>query len=371
MSSSLEPSVGFQSHLESRLNAWSARFGSPFILALSGGGDSMALALGCATWVARGKGQVQAICVDHGLREGSAQEAQQSVIWAQALGLPASSVLIDLSLGQSRLQERARAGRHQALCKAAQKAGARVILLAHNREDQQETLALRLASKTRLDGLAGISELAPSPFYDSQWPCLVGRPLLDFGRDELRALLKAAGQNWHDDPSNRNLAFARILARRRLANLKAQGSDVTSFSRIAKHATALRVSQDDAGRALLSRADVRIEHGHISVSSGAFLKSERQLVERALGWLAFCLGGQQRLPEASKMHRLYSAIMSPDFRGATLAGAKFTLKNDRLIVTAAALRNGQKQAHPAHSPSIDQRLAAISADLDQFVTLLG
>lgn len=375
MSSSLNPAVCLQSHLENRLNAWSARFGSTFILALSGGGDSMALALGCAKWVAGGKGRVHAICVDHGLREGSAQEAQQTVMWAQALGLEATSVRIELSLGQSRIQERARAGRHHALCKAAQKAGARVILMAHNLEDQQETLALRLVSKTGLDGLAGISELAPSPFYEDQWPCLVGRPLLDTGRDELRNLLTTAGQPWHEDPSNANIAFARILARTRLANQKAHGSDVAALNRIAKHATALRVALDSASRALLRRAEMRGDDRHMSVSLAALLKSENHIVERALGWLAFCIGGQHRLPNATKIRRLYDAILIPGFRGATLAGAKFTLKNERLVVTAAAPRKDQKQGHKQaqrdHPTSVAQRLAAISADLDQFVTLLG
>lgn len=371
MSGDLIPTVYIQSHLESRLDRWAAQFGPTFILGLSGGGDSMALALGCAKWVARGKGHVQALCVDHGLREGSAQEAQQTVNWAQALGLQASCVRIDLRTGQSRVQERARTGRHDALCKAARKAGARVILLAHNREDQQETVALRLASKTGLDGVAGIRELAPSPFYDRNWPCLVGRPLLDIGRDELRNILTTAGQNWHEDPSNSNLAFARIGARARLASLKAQGGDVDALTRVAKHATALRSHMDCAARSLLRQADLRLEDRRISLSSATLQDSQNQIVERALGWLAYCLGGPMRLPEATKTSRLYRAIMKPDFGGATLAGAKFTLKDDRLVVTAAAPRNGQKKVPSDDSTSVLQRLSAISADLGQFVTLLG
>jgi tRNA(Ile)-lysidine synthase len=362
----------FQHHLDTCLDDWQARFGTNFILGLSGGGDSMALALGCARWVAAGSGRtVHAVCVDHGLRPGSVDEAQQTLSWAEGLGLTAHSVSLNLQPGSARLQERAREGRHAALCEMAQAKDARVILLAHTRDDQRETLALRLASKTGLDGLAGMATLSPSPFHKKDWPCLLGRPLLGVERDALRDHLKQAGQAWHEDPSNSNMAFGRIRARARLAQFGANGSDIYALNRIAAQAALLRDELDRASHDVLSRAGIKVDADHIRLSYAALGQATPLIAQRALGWLSFSVGGATRQANQIQLENLRQAVLSPHFAGRTLAGAKFQQKNDQLIVTVAPPRNGSKIALPPTNTGISTRLAAISGKLDQFVTFLG
>jgi tRNA(Ile)-lysidine synthase len=361
----------FQHHLDTCLDDWQARFGTNFVLGLSGGGDSMALALGCARWVAAGSGRaVHAVCVDHGLRPGSADEARQTLAWAKSLGLTAQSVSLSLQAGSTRLQERARQGRHAALCEMAQAKGARVMLLAHTSDDQCETLALRLASKTGLDGLAGMATLSPSPFYKEDWPCLIGRPLLGVARATLRGQLMQAGQSWHEDPSNSNMAFGRIRARTRLAQLGAIGSDLHALNRIADKAALLRDELDLAARALLNRADVKVEADHVRMSCVALRQAAPVMAERALGWLAYSVGGAQRQANQTQIGRLRQAILPPHSASRTLAGAKFEQKNDQLIVTKAPPRSGSKIPLTPTKTDIRTRLTAISGELDQFVTYL-
>jgi tRNA(Ile)-lysidine synthase len=361
----------FQTDLNAQLNDWAAQFGPRFVLGLSGGGDSMALALGCAHWMALGNGFVHAVCVDHGLRDEAEDEAHQTVAWAQALGLTAQVLSLRLERGQTRVQERARQARHGALLHAAKAQNARVILLAHNQDDQHETVALRLTSKTGLDGLAGMSALSPSPFYANDWPCLIGRPLLTLSRKTLRDVLISAGQEWHEDPSNSNNDFARIRARSRLSTLSKAGTDNVALSRIARLATMLRQKNDEAARSFLASINVAIDGTTISLSALSLDIVSSPTFERALSWLTFAVGGGARLPEANKISRLTNRLKQPEFRGATLAGARFALRGESLIISHAPLRKAQKHAALHKTPAINLRLHAISGNLEQFVTYLG
>lgn len=359
-----------QESLNQRLDAWAARFGCNFVLGLSGGGDSMALALGCARWMQLGHGRVRAVCVDHGLRENSAAEALQTMIWAKAIGLSAVTVSLNLPPTASRLQERARQARHEALLSEAKAISARIILLGHTRDDQNETVALRLASKTGLDGLAGMSPLSSSPFYGDDWPCLLGRPLLNTSRQELRHDLNNAGQSWHEDPSNMNSAFARIRARGRLYAFSSAKVDCDKLSLIADHAGVLRALTDRAARDTLFSADLDISPDRISVSKSSLATASIMTTRRILGWLAFAVGGAPRLPEGPKIARLYDAIQHTEFRGATLAGAKFMCRGDRMIIARAPVRRGATPPALHKNRDIKLRLRAMSGNLEQFVTYL-
>lgn len=371
MSGSLGLAAHIQDALDICLTDWVQRFGSNFVLGLSGGGDSMALAVGCSRWMRRGAGKVHAVCVDHGLRDGSYEEAQTTIEWARALGLSAQMISLNLPRGQTRQQERARASRHSALTEVAKKQGARVILLAHNRDDQHETLVLRLASKTGLDGLAGMGALSPSPFYNDDWPSLIGRPLLHVGRLGLRQSLLDGGQSWHEDPSNDNIAFGRIRARQRLLALKAGGADVSVLSQIAVQAAFLRAKSEAAARSVLDRAGLVIESGGIRLCVHSLLTTDTCLGARVIGWLAFAVGTVTRPPEAQKTKRLFSAITDPNFRSATLGGAKFQRQRNTLLVTRAPVRTGKNPVILPNCSNIALKLHAVSGNLDQFVTSLG
>jgi tRNA(Ile)-lysidine synthase len=360
-----------QSALNVRLDNWAQRFGSNFVLGLSGGGDSMALALGCAGWAGGGRGNVVAVCVDHGLRDGSGEEAQQTIAWARGLGINCEIAALQVARGQSRLQERARIGRHRALLEVAKQNNARVILLAHTQDDQFETLAMRLASKTGLEGLAGMAALSPSPFYQDEWPCLIGRPLLDVSRAHLRHALTQADKAWHEDPSNENNAFARIRARKRLQVLAEAGANIGVMDDIASCAATLRAASDDAGQNLLAVSQLQLTKQSARVSYAAIENAQPIVSERILGWLSFAIGRGLRLPEITKTARLRCAITAPNFKGATLAGARFQRRGDFLLVTPAPFRKGQEVDALQKNHDIQLRLAAISGNLDHFVTYLG
>ena len=203
--------------------------GSRLLLACSGGSDSMALAQAALFVGPRDGYVVDALTVDHGLREESAREAAH--VREQLLGLGvryADIVRVTLNAGGGPEAE-ARSARYRALARAAQgdsptttstnepspttgcgEAGevsdvgssskrSAVVLLGHTADDQAETVLLGLA---RGSGARSIRGMAPTAGLPEHPEILALRPLLDFRRGDLREGLRSAGISWVEDPTN-------------------------------------------------------------------------------------------------------------------------------------------------------------------------
>lgn len=192
-------------------------------IACSGGSDSVGLlALACA-W-ADGHVKVTAITVNHNLRDQAAEEAALVARVAKSLG--AAHVLLNWTWSRrGNLQDAARRGRYGALLEWRRQTDADVILLGHTADDQAETVLMRLARGSGVEGLCGMfprtdpavfgcrfdPEAGTHPRLDREKPFV--RPLLDFTRQELRDWLKKQGLDWRDDPSNADLRFDRTKMR--------------------------------------------------------------------------------------------------------------------------------------------------------------
>ena len=206
-----------------------ARAGEGVALAVSGGSDSTALMVLFADWL-RQRGADPAahtvLTVDHRLRPKSAAEAEAVAGLAAKLGFPHATLVWEGPKPQTGLQAAAREARYRLMGEHLRAHGIATLLTAHTRDDQAETLLMRLARGSGLDGLAGI---APSA---RMGPLLVLRPLLDIPKARLRATLEARGIPWIEDPSNQSPAFERTRLRAAGDALAALGltSDMLALS---------------------------------------------------------------------------------------------------------------------------------------------
>ena len=176
-----------------------ARFGPPAPLAVgvSGGPDSLALALLLRRW-----SQPLAIVVDHGLRPASGAETALTLRRLAAIGIPARTARLELRSGPA-LGTRARAARYAALFRICAAEGLADLVVAHHAQDQAETHLLRARAGSGPAGLAAMPALA----YHGAARLL--RPLLPIDPARLRATLATAGIGWVEDPTNTDPATAR------------------------------------------------------------------------------------------------------------------------------------------------------------------
>src|SRR4051794_23872744 len=122
-------------------------------VAVSGGADSMTLAVLAGDWARRRGGAIQALIVDHGLRKASAIEARITLERLAGLGIPGRVLTItDLDQGPA-LAERARIRRYAVLAEACASSGVLHLLLGHHAADQVETLAMRVLRGSQTHGL--------------------------------------------------------------------------------------------------------------------------------------------------------------------------------------------------------------------------
>ena len=167
------------------------------VVAVSGGADSMALAVLLSRW-----GRPRAVIVDHGLRTESASEAALTASRLAGLGIEASVVCASLTVGPAQ-SERARAARYELLFAACEAAGVPDLLVAHHAGDQAETVQMRLAAGSGVLGLAG---MAPISYRNA---ARILRPLLELDPARLRATLLEAAIDWVEDPGNTDPRTAR------------------------------------------------------------------------------------------------------------------------------------------------------------------
>ena len=186
-------------------------------VAVSGGADSMALALLARDWARARGGRVTALVVDHGLRAGSAAEAGATLARLGALGIAAQGLALHGLARGPGLAARARAARHAALIAAARGLGVLHLLFGHHAGDQAETVAMRALSGSGAAGLAGMAALVETA------DLRLLRPLLTVPPGLLRAVLLAAGVAWVEDPSNDDPSALRARLRRARGDVAGRG----------------------------------------------------------------------------------------------------------------------------------------------------
>ncbi len=197
--------------------------GSVVLVACSGGPDSLALAA-AAAFVGRGRElTVGAVVVDHQLQEGSHAVAVAAQDACVALGLDPVVIARGEVGADGGPEAAARTARHAALHAVAARLGAEAVLLGHTREDQAETVLLRLARGSGTRSLAAMRPVAG----------LLRRPLLHLPREVVRSSAReecaALGLAAWQDPHNSDERFARVRLRLALQTLQeALGPGLTS-----------------------------------------------------------------------------------------------------------------------------------------------
>src|SRR5258708_30335785 len=227
--------------------------GAGMVVGVCGGPDSVALMWLMARWrraLTRGP-RLIAVTVDHGLRAEAAREARDVKRLAKSLDLPHQTLRWTGNKPRTGLPAAARAARYRLLAQAARKHGATHVLTAHTRDDQAETLLMRVL---RGSGIAGLAAMARESERDG---VRLARPLLDISKSRLIATLNKAKIGFADDPTNRDTGFTRPRLRAIMPVLGEEGGDARNLARLAARLAranaAVEVLTDGAARYLALR----------------------------------------------------------------------------------------------------------------------
>lgn len=251
-------------------------------IAVSGGGDSVALLHVFARWAAHTGCPIAAVTVDHGLRPESRAEAEGVAALCADLGVTHDILTWDRPDGAGNLPAQARSARYSLMAQWAGRLGIGGIVLGHTIDDGAENFLMRLGRAAGLDGLAEMERCFER--YGVRW----ARPFCSFERTYLRDYLRKHRLTWADDPSNDDPRYLRTRARNALPLLKDLG--ITAQT-IHHSAFALRQAQ-----AALAHYTLQEALQHVTQDGGDILipediaalvpvEIERRLVCAAVQWV--------------------------------------------------------------------------------------
>lgn len=318
-------------------------------VAVSGGGDSIALLVLAHDWAtARGR-TLQVFTVDHQLRPEAAEEAAFVSRVCAARGIPHQTLVWATPMAK---QAAARRARHALMAEALKAAGGTHLLLGHTIGDQCETFLMRARQGSTWYGLAGMQERSLSPVWPEGAGVTLARPLLRQSRVALRDLLLEQGQVWVEDPSNENSVYERVRVRRLLSqNPRLSHSVLACLARFQ-----LLRRLEERLIAIWMRDQVKQVPGGGYAFNLEGLPPER--AGRALGLMLQMTSGREAPPRRDALQPLTARLLSETpFRGATLGGVMVNRK-----AGICSLRPEPAVTGNGVNPALSQaRLAALVA----------
>jgi tRNA(Ile)-lysidine synthase len=293
-------------------------------IAVSGGADSFAL-----LHMAQQSGaKIIALTVDHQLRSGSTDEAQMVAHWCRENNIEHHILPWHGEKPKSALQANARNARRRLLCDKCKELGIENLLLAHQADDQAETMLMRLQRGTGLKGLRAMQAVT----RDKITGVRIIRPLLEMRRHELREYCLTNDLPFIDDPSNENPFFERIRIRHVLDKFP------KLISGMARSAVRLQRADDTLQFLAKQWTDT---HLPLSESDGSWLTSDFLILpdELRIRILEIICDGLDLL----QLEKLDKALQKQDFPGITFGPywikPKLTNKQPGFLVTKAPARH--------------------------------
>jgi len=327
-------------------------------VAVSGGRDSLALALLAHQWASARDGRVVGLIVDHGLRAESADEAANTRDRLANHSIAAEILRWSGAKPASGLQAAAREARYRLLLDACRRLGILHLLVAHHADDQAETMAMRSVRLSGPDGLAGMAALV------EQREARLLRPLLAVRRARLTATLEARAVQWIDDPSNVDSRFER-------ARLRKAGSTPSTVAGSGATRGAVRAARDGrlaAAAVLLAECDLP---GAVAIDRAGFARLGGEVAQQLLSRAIQAMGSRDHPPRRERLERAAARLSLGVSRGKSGKSQDFTLSECRLELRQAPgsrrLRwiirpeNGRKDTRDAGQPLIPAAFFACGA----------
>lgn len=307
-------------------------FPSDIGLAVSGGGDSMAMLYLAHNWAHRWGVRLHVCTVDHGLRAESAEEAAMVAEECAALGWPHATLHWHWE-GAGNKMDAARRGRLRLIDEWRGVLGH--VLLAHTQDDLAETFLMRLARGSGVEGLSAMSARHKVRLGSGRASYEILRPCLEMTRAELRHYLKTLKGRWVEDPSNDDPAYERVRMRQALPALAELGLGLETLSETAKRQArareALRARAAQVWQGIGQEGCVAdVPTGDILFDRNGFEAVERdtqlRLLAAALCWVATA----EYRPRAEPLEALLERMLSGG--GGTLHGCEARMEKGQLRV---------------------------------------
>ncbi len=296
-----------------------------FVVALSGGPDSLALVALCKAYSYKKKTKFEFVLVNHNIRKNSTKEALQvkKLLKKYQINLK----IIDNKIKINRnIQSQARQIRYDLIKKYCNKKSIKIILTAHNLEDQVETFFIRLSRGSGLTGLSSMRTLTKIGNNINLY-----RPLLDTKKKYLIKLSKIMFNKFFKDPSNKDQKFLRIKIRNLEKPLKKSGIHYEQIIKSINNLASSKATLDQYFEKIFKETTI-ISYKKVSIDLKKFKSLNKEIKMNIINLSIKYLKNNYYNPRSKKVINLISNIESNKFENSTLGGCLFTRNKDTLVL---------------------------------------
>jgi len=310
------------SNFKSKLNSTNKK---KFVVAVSGGPDSLALAALSKAYTYCYKSKFYYVLINHNIRRNSLQEAKKvkNLLQKKQINL---KIISNKKKIEKNIQGEARNIRYELLSNFCLKNNIRSLITAHNLEDQVETFLIRLS---RGSGLRGLSAMRPKSKISSKIDLY--RPLLDTKKKFLIKISKKTFGNFIKDPSNKNLKYLRTKVRSLKKPLEKSGVEYEQIFKSIRNLSDSRDSLDDFLKKEFSKI-IKKKDSEILINLKKFKKHNNEIKMAIINASIKKLKKNYYDPRAKKVINLIRTIDKKGFKKSTLGGCIFFKKGINLCL---------------------------------------
>ena len=298
-----------------------------FIVAVSGGADSLALAFLTKLFAFKNNLNPKYYIVDHKLRKESTMEALKVKKTLNSLNINSKILTVRGKKPQNRIQSFAREKRYDLLFSECKKFKINNLILGHHMDDIIENFFLRMARGSGLKGLVSLGER--TQIYNIN----LIRPLIKLHKKDLLFLSKFVFNFYVDDPSNYDPKFNRIKIRNFIEQLKTSGFDKKKFQltieNLKRSDQTIRfyVEKNKKINSIINQKKKEL------ILKENFFDNSYEVVFRSLSDLIHFIGKKQNPVRGKKIDNIINKIENKTLFKETLGGCVIKMVNRTVILT--------------------------------------
>tara|TARA_Y100000591_G_C21774805_1_gene667623 strand:- start:345 stop:1364 length:1020 start_codon:yes stop_codon:yes gene_type:complete len=294
-----------------------------FLVAVSGGPDSLALTALTMAYGFKNKTKFIYVLINHNIRINSEKEAinVKSLLKKHKINLKIISIKQKIS---KNIQSQARKYRYKLLTDYCKKQNIKIILTAHNLEDQVETFLIRLSRGSGLTGLSSMRFISPLSNK-----ILLARPLLDVKKRYLISISKKTFGKFFRDPSNTNKKYLRSKIRTLQKPLLKSGINYDSIFKSISNLASSKSVLDNYYKQLSQ--DIISKHKYdVSINIQNLNNLSDEIKIRIINDSIRLIKKNYYNPRSKKVEKLINKLKQKNFTRSTLGGCLFFKKNGKI-----------------------------------------
>ena len=298
-----------------------------FAVAVSGGPDSLALAVLAKIYAFKKRLVSKFFIVDHRIRKESSQEAKLTRKKLSSVGINSQVLIWKGKKPTKNLQSLARKKRYELLIAKCNKFKIENILLGHHEDDVLENFFIRILRGSGLKGLISFDREARIDQIN------LLRPLLDQKKDDLIFIAKHVFNFYVKDPSNENELFQRVKIRKLIDELQNNGLDKKKFLNTIKN-----LKYSDKAIKFYVNKNLK-ENTYYSPKENDytinidFFKQPHEIVFRSLTFIINVIGGKYYPPRGKKIDMIINKIINKELSKVTLGGCIIEMQHETVIIS--------------------------------------